>query len=220
MGEGPPPHGAVVVCAPHTSNFDYVLMLLVGWVHGLTLSFLGKESLFKPPLGWIMPRHRRGAGEPQRSERSGRSDGRRVRPEPRHVPGDSGGRHPQPSGVLEVGLLPHRRAGRRADPARLRGRPDQDQRFRSRVQAQRQRGRYGHRPRVLRRQGRREAPLVPDRSGSRRSWRSKHRPSRIRRSRPQADARAPRHNTAPQNATRQITPVTISRAHAPAAPIR
>lgn len=54
VGEGPPRHGAVVVCAPHTSNFDYVLMLLVSWVHGMELSFLAKQSLFKPPLGWLM----------------------------------------------------------------------------------------------------------------------------------------------------------------------
>lgn len=53
-GDDPPAHGCVVVCAPHTSNFDYVLMLLVSWVHGFKLSFLGKDSLFKPPLGWLM----------------------------------------------------------------------------------------------------------------------------------------------------------------------
>lgn len=50
----PPRGGCVVVCAPHTSNFDYVLMLAVAWIHGLSLSFLGKEALFKGPLGWLM----------------------------------------------------------------------------------------------------------------------------------------------------------------------
>lgn len=50
----PPPGGCVVVCAPHTSNFDYALMLAVSWIHGLSLSFLAKESLFKGPIGWLM----------------------------------------------------------------------------------------------------------------------------------------------------------------------
>lgn len=54
VGEGPPAHGCVIVCAPHTSNIDYVLMLLVSWVHGMKLSFLAKDSLFKPPMGWLM----------------------------------------------------------------------------------------------------------------------------------------------------------------------
>ena len=54
VGDPPPHRGCVVVCAPHTSNFDYVLMLFVAWTHGFSLSFLGKESLFKPPLGWLM----------------------------------------------------------------------------------------------------------------------------------------------------------------------
>jgi len=54
VSNGPPPHGCVVVCAPHTSNFDFVLMLLVSWVFGFKMSFLGKQSLFKPPLGWLM----------------------------------------------------------------------------------------------------------------------------------------------------------------------
>ena len=49
-----PSRGSVVVCAPHTSNFDYVLMILVAWTQDMNLSFLGKSSLFKPPIGWIM----------------------------------------------------------------------------------------------------------------------------------------------------------------------
>lgn len=50
----PPMGGCVVVCAPHTSNWDYLLMLAVAWVNGLSLSWLGKTELFRPPMGWVM----------------------------------------------------------------------------------------------------------------------------------------------------------------------
>ncbi len=53
VGESPTV-GCVVVCAPHTSNVDYLLMLMVSWQCGFTLSWLGKTELFKPPLGWFM----------------------------------------------------------------------------------------------------------------------------------------------------------------------
>jgi 1-acyl-sn-glycerol-3-phosphate acyltransferase len=49
-----PPNGCVIVCAPHTSNLDYLLMILVAWTRNLRLSFLAKDSLFRPPLGWLM----------------------------------------------------------------------------------------------------------------------------------------------------------------------
>ena len=49
-----PSRGAVIVCAPHTSNVDYLLMILVAWTQDMNLSFLAKSSLFKPPLGWLM----------------------------------------------------------------------------------------------------------------------------------------------------------------------
>lgn len=49
-----PSRGAVIVCAPHTSNVDYLLMILVAWTRDLNLAFLGKESLFKGPVGWLM----------------------------------------------------------------------------------------------------------------------------------------------------------------------
>lgn len=50
----PPPSGAVIICAPHTSNVDYLLMILVAWSKGMTLSWLGKKELFRPPMGWVM----------------------------------------------------------------------------------------------------------------------------------------------------------------------
>lgn len=53
VGE-PPERGSVVLCAPHTSNVDYVLMILVAWTRHMNLSFLAKTQLFRPPVGWLM----------------------------------------------------------------------------------------------------------------------------------------------------------------------
>ena len=52
VGEVPP--SAVLVGAPHTSNWDWVLTLLLAWDNGVTIRLLVKESLFKGPLGWIL----------------------------------------------------------------------------------------------------------------------------------------------------------------------
>lgn len=49
-----PARGSVIVCAPHTSNLDYLLMIFTAWTQNMNLSFLGKSQLFKPPLGWLM----------------------------------------------------------------------------------------------------------------------------------------------------------------------
>lgn len=49
-----PSRGSVIVCAPHTSNLDYLLMIFTAWTQNMNLSFLGKAQLFKPPLGWLM----------------------------------------------------------------------------------------------------------------------------------------------------------------------
>lgn len=49
-----PSRGAVIVCAPHTSNVDYLLMIFTAWTQDMNLSFLAKTQLFKPPLGWLI----------------------------------------------------------------------------------------------------------------------------------------------------------------------
>ena len=50
-----PPEGVgVLVGAPHTSNWDFVLMLAVTWRLGIHSRFLGKASLFRGPLGPLM----------------------------------------------------------------------------------------------------------------------------------------------------------------------
>lgn len=49
----PGPHGVAVVY-PHTSNWDFIVGLLAKWAVGLPFSWLGKESLFRGPLGPAM----------------------------------------------------------------------------------------------------------------------------------------------------------------------
>ena len=49
-----PPDKYVLVAAPHTSNWDFVFGLIGMWAIGLRLSWVGKHTLFKGPLGPIM----------------------------------------------------------------------------------------------------------------------------------------------------------------------
>lgn len=52
--EPPPASGsAVFIGAPHTSNWDFVFMLAICWDLGLSPKWLGKHTLFKPPLGGL-----------------------------------------------------------------------------------------------------------------------------------------------------------------------
>ena len=44
----------VLIAAPHTSNWDYPYALSVFYVLGVPVRFLAKDSLFRPPLGWLM----------------------------------------------------------------------------------------------------------------------------------------------------------------------
>ncbi len=44
----------VVIAAPHTSNWDYVLMMAFVWHWGLKINWMGKDSLFDGPLGWLL----------------------------------------------------------------------------------------------------------------------------------------------------------------------
>jgi len=47
---------AVVIAAPHTSNWDLPLMLAVSWALGARPSWLGKRELFRGPFGWVLRR--------------------------------------------------------------------------------------------------------------------------------------------------------------------
>jgi 1-acyl-sn-glycerol-3-phosphate acyltransferase len=44
----------VLAAGPHTSNWDFLVGVGAMYSAGFKVSFLGKDSLFRPPLGWIM----------------------------------------------------------------------------------------------------------------------------------------------------------------------
>ena len=44
----------VVIVAPHTSNWDFPVGLAAKWAIDFRVTWLGKDTLFKPPLGWFM----------------------------------------------------------------------------------------------------------------------------------------------------------------------
>jgi 1-acyl-sn-glycerol-3-phosphate acyltransferase len=48
------PDRCVILGHPHTSNWDFILFLLARWAMRLPINFVGKHTLFKPPLGWLM----------------------------------------------------------------------------------------------------------------------------------------------------------------------
>lgn len=54
---GAPPKGIpkyVMICAPHTSYWDGFWMLGCASILGIDLRFLGKHTMFKGPLGWLL----------------------------------------------------------------------------------------------------------------------------------------------------------------------
>src|SRR5437773_1813123 len=55
-GRFPDAAKAVVIAAPHTSNWDLPLMLAVAYVLGIRPAWLGKRELFRWPFGWLMRR--------------------------------------------------------------------------------------------------------------------------------------------------------------------
>ncbi len=44
----------VIIAAPHTSNWDFLVGVGAMYAAGFQVSFLGKDTLFRPPLGWLM----------------------------------------------------------------------------------------------------------------------------------------------------------------------
>ena len=50
-----PPSG-LFVGAPHTSNWDFILTLMVLWSDGLAPRVLVKKEIMRGPLGWVMER--------------------------------------------------------------------------------------------------------------------------------------------------------------------
>lgn len=53
---GTVPRRGILVGAPHTSNWDWVLTMLLAWDSGVQIRLLVKDAFFKGPLGWFMRR--------------------------------------------------------------------------------------------------------------------------------------------------------------------
>lgn len=56
VGEKPTPKKYVIIAAPHTTNWDFLLMLFVTTALGFHPSWMGKHTLFKKPFGGLMRR--------------------------------------------------------------------------------------------------------------------------------------------------------------------
>jgi len=53
-GEHPIPKRYVLIAAPHTTNWDLPYLLAFAWLYDVHISWMGKQQLFSPPIGWIM----------------------------------------------------------------------------------------------------------------------------------------------------------------------
>jgi 1-acyl-sn-glycerol-3-phosphate acyltransferase len=53
-GPRPDTDRAVVIAAPHTSNWDLLYMLAFAAVYDMDIRWMGKHVLFYPPMGWLM----------------------------------------------------------------------------------------------------------------------------------------------------------------------
>lgn len=42
-----------MVAAPHTSNWDFIMMLAMAWATGVKPVWLGKKEMFAGPAGWL-----------------------------------------------------------------------------------------------------------------------------------------------------------------------
>lgn len=50
------PRKGILVGSPHTSNWDWVLTMLLAWDSGVTIRLLVKQEFFKGPVGWLLLR--------------------------------------------------------------------------------------------------------------------------------------------------------------------
>jgi 1-acyl-sn-glycerol-3-phosphate acyltransferase len=53
-GQKPPINKYVIIAAPHTSNWDFPVTLMVCFAMRLRIYWVGKSSLFPWPVGWLM----------------------------------------------------------------------------------------------------------------------------------------------------------------------
>ena len=54
QGSPPEDHRCILIGAPHTSNWDFLYLLLVSWSMGMDVKWVGKHTLFRPPFGGLM----------------------------------------------------------------------------------------------------------------------------------------------------------------------
>jgi 1-acyl-sn-glycerol-3-phosphate acyltransferase len=66
-GHKPVSRRYVLIAAPHTSNWDLAFLLAFAQLYGIRVSWMGKHTLFRGPMGWVM---RRLGGIPVRRDRS------------------------------------------------------------------------------------------------------------------------------------------------------
>ncbi len=53
-GEPPVDHRYVLIAAPHTSNWDFPLMILFAMAYGVKVNWLAKHTLFFPGANWFL----------------------------------------------------------------------------------------------------------------------------------------------------------------------
>jgi 1-acyl-sn-glycerol-3-phosphate acyltransferase len=53
VGDPPQVPVCVMVAAPHTSNWDFIMMLAMAWATGVKPVWLGKKEMFAGPAGWL-----------------------------------------------------------------------------------------------------------------------------------------------------------------------
>ena len=43
----------MIVAAPHTSNWDFIMMIAMAWASDISPVWLGKQEMFSGPAGWL-----------------------------------------------------------------------------------------------------------------------------------------------------------------------
>lgn len=69
LGQVPNDPKLIVIGAPHTSNWDFILFLAALHYFDIKVNYIGKHTLFRPPFGWFF---RRTGGIPVDRSKHGR----------------------------------------------------------------------------------------------------------------------------------------------------
>ena len=56
VGQPPKIKKYVLIVAPHTSNWDFFIFILLKFHFRMKVSFIGKHSIFIGPVGWVLKR--------------------------------------------------------------------------------------------------------------------------------------------------------------------